>query len=215
MCEQYGVDTLVFGSSSSVYGCSDRVPFSEKDTTLRPVSPYAASKLSAELLCYTFAHLYGIRTICLRFFTVYGPRQRPDLAVHKFTSLLEAGSPIPIYGDGLSGRDFTYIDDIVAGLMSSIDYADASAPGEYQVFNLGSSTPILVNDLVQALEKATGTCAKIRYEPEQPGDVRHTWADISKSAEMLGYHPSVDFEAGLKNFVEWYRKVKLASAQVA
>jgi UDP-glucuronate 4-epimerase len=215
MCEQYGVSNVIFGSSSSVYGCSDRVPFSEKDTTLRPVSPYAASKISAELLCYTFAHLYGIRTICLRFFTVYGPRQRPDLAIHKFTSLLEAGFPIPLYGNGLSGRDFTYIDDIVAGLMSSIEYADASARGEYQVFNLGSSTPILLNDLVRALEKATGTRATVRYEPEQPGDVRLTCADLSKSAEMLGYHPSADFEAGLKTFVEWYRKVKLGSAQVA
>ena len=215
MCKQYGVSSLIFGSSSSVYGCSDRVPFSEKDTTLRPVSPYAASKLSAELLCYTYAHLYGIRAICLRFFTVYGPRQRPDLAVHKFTTLLEAGYAIPVFGDGCSGRDFTYIDDIVAGLMSSIGYADASAPSEFQVFNLGSSRPILVNDLIRALEKATGTTAKIRHEPEQSGDVRLTWADISKSQEMLGYHPSTDFEAGLKTFVEWHRKVKMATAQVA
>jgi UDP-glucuronate 4-epimerase len=206
ICRQLQVPQFIFGSSSSVYGESSRTPFSEDQVELRPVSPYAATKLAGEMLCYTYSHLYRLRVVCLRFFTVYGPRQRPDLAIHKFLSLLEAGKPIPLFGDGSSGRDYTYIDDIVAGIFAALDYGPpSSALVPFEVFNLGNSHPVKLIELVTALEGATGRHAILDKQPMQPGDVPLTWANIDKAVRLLGYKPSMPLEAGLKVFVEWYR----------
>jgi UDP-glucuronate 4-epimerase len=206
ICRQVQVPQFIFGSSSSVYGESSRTPFSEDQVELRPVSPYAATKLSGEMLCYTYSYLYRLRVVCLRFFTVYGPRQRPDLAIHKFLSLLEAGKPIPFFGDGSSGRDYTYVDDIVAGILAALDYGPpSSAVVPFEVFNLGNSHPVKLIELVAALERATGHHAILDKQPMQPGDVALTWANIDKAVCLLGYKPSMPLEAGLKAFVEWYR----------
>lgn len=202
---EFGVQRFIFGSSSSVYGASANVPFREDDTGLRPISPYAATKLAGELLCYTYAHLFSIAAICLRFFTVYGPRQRPDLAIHKFTALIEAGKPIPVFGDGSMGRDYTYVDDIVAGVLASLDYVPPTGAAPFDVFNLGNSHPITLGKLVEYLEAATGRRAIREQKPPQPGDVPITWANIDKSCQLLGYRPQVCFEEGLKKFVAWYR----------
>ncbi|MFZ0738896.1 MAG: GDP-mannose 4,6-dehydratase [Candidatus Acidiferrales bacterium] len=203
---EYVAEKIIFGSSSSVYGGSSRAPFSENEINLRPISPYAATKVAAEMLCYTYAHLTHIPIVCLRFFTVYGPRQRPDLAIHKFTALIEAGKPVPIFGDGTTGRDYTYIDDIVAGVVAASRYAPTEIEGAFfDVFNLGNSHPVRLNDMVVALERATGRTAIRSPQPMQPGDVPLTWADISKSEKLLGYHPATPLEEGLKKFVEWYR----------
>jgi len=213
LCREYLVPRFVFGSSSSVYGVAERVPFAESNTELRPISPYAATKLSAEMLCFTYAYLYGLTAVCLRFFTVYGPRQRPDLAIHKFTGLLEAGEPLPIFGDGLSGRDYTYVEDIVAGVLASIDYVPESGPGNsrFEIFNLGNSHPIRLGELVELLEKATGRKAVRQQLPEQPGDVPITWADISKAKRLLGYDPQTPIEKGLEQFVSWYRRARITT----
>jgi UDP-glucuronate 4-epimerase len=206
------VQRLIFGSSSSVYGTTSTVPFCEDDPT-RPISPYAATKLAAELMCYTYAHLYGLTTICLRFFTVYGPRQRPDLAIHKFTALIESGKPIPVYGDGSMGRDYTYVDDIVAGVIASLDYApQANLP--FEVFNLGNSHPIRLADLIAQLETACGKKALAQRLPDQPGDVPITWANIDKAKRVLGYAPKTSMEQGLRNFVDWYRSTLMTSVSV-
>ena len=166
----------------------------------------AATKVAAEMLCYTYAHLTHIPIVCLRFFTVYGPRQRPDLAIHKFTALIEAGKPVPIFGDGTTGRDYTYVSDIVAGVVAAARYTPPELEGAFfDVFNLGNSHPIRLNDLVAALERATGRNAIQSPQPLQPGDVPLTWADISKSERLLGYRPATSLEKGLKMFVEWYR----------
>ena len=203
---EYGSEKLVFGSSSSVYGVSSQAPFSENEVNLRPISPYAATKVAAEMLCYTYAHLTHIPIVCLRFFTVYGPRQRPDLAIHKFTALMEAGKPVPIFGDGATGRDYTYVGDIVAGVVAAARYTPPEVEGAFfDVFNLGNSHPIRLNDLVAALERATGRNAIRSPQLMQPGDVPLTWADISKSERLLGYRPATSLEKGLKLFVEWYR----------
>jgi UDP-glucuronate 4-epimerase len=214
MCRQHGVGKFLFGSSSSVYGDANSAPWSEEITNLRPVSPYAASKVAGELLCHTYAHLYAITVICLRFFTVYGPRQRPDLAIHKFTSLIEAGLPIPIYGDGSAGRDFTHVSDIVRGVLAAIDFASGSGVS-FEIFNLGNSHPIALNELVAALQKATERTVEIRHEPPQPGDVSLTWANISKASQSLGYRPQTTLEEGLANFVEWYRRDSRIEYQAA
>jgi len=204
---EFGVQRFIFGSSSSVYGASANAPFREDDTGLRPISPYAATKLAGELLCYTYAHLFSITAICLRFFTVYGPRQRPDLAIHKFTALIEAGKPIPVFGDGSMGRDYTYVDDIVAGVLASLDYVPpAGAP--FDIFNLGNSHPITLAKLIEYLEAATGRPVIREPKPPQPGDVPLTWANVDKSCQLLGYRPQVRFEEGLKNFVAWYRETR-------
>src|SRR5712692_11407101 len=206
ICREFRVRKLVFGSSSSVYGATSRAPFSEDQVELRPISPYAATKLAAEMLCYTYAHLFGIPVICLRFFTVYGPRQRPDLAIHKFTSLIEAGKPVPMFGDGSAGRDYTYIDDIVAGVLAALDYELPGVPGApFEVFNLGNSRPVKLTELIDHLERAVGRKAIREPQPAQLGDVPLTWADISKAERLLGYRPAIGIEEGLARFVAWYR----------
>jgi UDP-glucuronate 4-epimerase len=204
LCREFRVPKFLFGSSSSVYGATARAPFSEDQSELRPISPYAATKLAGEMLCYTYAHLFGLTAVCLRFFTVYGPRQRPDLAIHKFTALLEAEKPLPIFGDGSTGRDFTYVDDIVAGLLAALDYEPATRP-RFEVFNLGNSHPVRLAELVEALERATGRKARRVAKPAQPGDVPLTWADLSKSKRLLGYEPQTSLDEGLRRFVAWYR----------
>jgi UDP-glucuronate 4-epimerase len=206
LCREFQVSRLIFGSSSSVYGASSRAPFSEEQSDLRPISPYAATKLAGELFCYTYAHLYKLPVICLRFFTVYGPRQRPDLAIHKFIARIEEGQPIPIFGDGETGRDYTYVDDIVAGVMGALDYKFPSGSGApFEIFNLGNSQPVKLSDLVRMLERVTGKQATIKREGLQQGDVPLTWADISKAERLLGYRPRTGLEEGLKKFVAWYR----------
>ena len=197
---EHGVKQFVFGSSSSVYGINAKVPFSETDPIRQPISPYAATKAAGELICHTYSHLYGIRCVCLRFFTVYGARQRPDLAIHKFAKLISEGRAIPVFGDGTTRRDYTYIDDIIAGVRAAIDY-EAS---RYEVFNLGESRTVELNELIALLEKQLGRCALIERQPMQPGDVPQTFADVSKARRLLGYDPQTKIEDGLKRFVEWF-----------
>jgi len=207
LSRELGVSKFLFASSSSVYGATSVVPFSESHFELRPISPYGATKLAGELICYTYAHLYRIETICLRFFTVYGPRQRPDLAIHKFVALIEKGQPVPIFGDSSSGRDYTYIDDTVAGVLAALDFDSRPADGRvpFEVYNLGNSHPVKLGELVGLLERLTGRKAFREARAGQPGDVPLTWADISKSERSLGYHPAVRIEEGLARFVDWYR----------
>jgi UDP-glucuronate 4-epimerase len=209
LAREFKVQRLIFGSSSSVYGIANTVPFCEDDPKTRPISPYAATKLAAELMCYTYSHLYGLTTLCMRFFTVYGPRQRPDLAIHKFTALIEAGNPIPVYGDGSMGRDYTYVDDIVAGVVASLDYVPAPKL-PFEVFNLGNSHPVRLAELIAQLEAATGKKAQQQRLPDQPGDVPITWANIDKAKRLLGYAPKTSMEQGLRNFVAWYRSTREA-----
>jgi UDP-glucuronate 4-epimerase len=206
LCREFGVGKFIFGSSSSVYGATSRAPFSEDEAGLRPISPYAATKLAGELVCNTYAHLFNLAVVCLRFFTVYGPRQRPDLAIHKFTALLEKGQPLPIFGDGTSGRDYTYVDDIVAGVLAALDYEPRPGPqARFEIFNLGNSHPVKLNELIELLEEASGRKAVREYRPFQPGDVPLTWADIAKAGRLLGYQPSTPIKEGLKRFLAWYR----------
>jgi UDP-glucuronate 4-epimerase len=203
---EIGVEKFVFGSSSSVYGATSRTPFSEDQVEGRPISPYAATKLAGELYCYTYAHLFAIPIVCLRFFTVYGPRQRPDLAIHKFTAMIEAGQPIPIFGDGSTGRDYTNVSDIVAGIQAAIAYDFESTQGvRFDVFNLGNSHPLKLSELLDLLDRTTGRKSVRQQKPLQAGDVPITWADISKAGRLLNYRPKVSFEDGLKEFVAWYR----------
>ena len=197
---KYELGKFIFGSSSSVYGNNKKIPFAESDSVDFPISPYAATKKAGELLCHTYCHLFGIGMTCLRFFTVYGPRQRPDLAIHKFTRLIEAGQAIPVFGDGSMSRDFTYVDDIVAGVLAAIDRCEG-----YHIYNLGESEPIVLRDLVAAIEKALGKKAVIDRQPLQPGDVDRTFADISLARKELGYKPGTDLAKGLENFVSWFR----------
>lgn len=201
LARQFECAKVIFGSSSSVYGVRNQVPFREDEPCHSPASPYAATKLAGELLCHTYAHLYGMQILCLRFFTVYGPRQRPDLVIHKFTRLLFHGDAIPLCGDGSSARDYTWIDDIIDGIEASL-----SLSLSYEIINLGSSNPIVLRDLVSLLEKTTGMAAKRRYVPPRPGDVPLTFADISKANALLGYSPKVSIGEGLARFVGWYRK---------
>ena len=211
---EHKVNKFIFGSSSSVYGNNKKVPFSEDDNVDFPVSPYAATKKAGELICHTYHHLYGISILCLRFFTVYGPRQRPDLAIHKFAKLIEQNKPIPIYGDGSMMRDFTYIDDIIDGTVAAINQLVARRSGhgprvtghEFNIYNLGNASPISVNDLVTKLEKALGKKAVKEYLPLQPGDVERTYADITKATKELGYNPKTTIEQGLAKFTTWLRK---------
>lgn len=195
-----GVKKFVFASSSSVYGNNEKVPFSETDNVDFPISPYAATKKAGELLCHTYSHLYGIGMTCLRFFTVYGPRQRPDLAIHKFARLIEAGRAIPVFGDGSMSRDFTYVDDIVGGVIAAMERCSG-----YEIYNLGESRPVRLDDLIAAVEKALGKKAIINRLPEQPGDVKQTYADVTKAQKELGYSPKTEFSAGLARFVRWLR----------
>ncbi len=199
--KKHKIKKFIFGSSSSIYGNNKKVPFSENDNVDFPISPYAATKKAGELICHTYHHLYGISVTCLRFFTVYGPRQRPDLAIHKFAKLIEQGSPIPIYGDGTMMRDFTYIDDIIDGTVAAMEKCTG-----FNIYNLGESRPVSVNDLVVEIEKALGKKAVKEYLPPQPGDVERTYADITKAARELGYKPSTTIQAGLKKFATWLRQ---------
>lgn len=201
LARQKNIKQFVFGSSSSVYGINAKVPFSEDDPIRQPISPYAATKGAGELLCHTYSHLYGLRCICLRFFTVYGPRQRPDLAIHKFARLISQGKAIPVFGDGATRRDYTYIDDIIDGVMAAIVYDKTN----YEVINLGESRTVELNELISLLENELGTRAVIDRQPPQPGDVPQTFADISKARALLGYDPKTQIEAGLHRFVEWFQ----------
>jgi UDP-glucuronate 4-epimerase len=198
---EFGVDQFVFGSSSSVYGINCKVPFSESDRTQQPISPYAATKAAGELLCHTYSHLYDIRTVCLRFFTVYGARQRPDLAIHKFSKLIWQDKPIQVFGDGSTRRDYTYIDDIIQGVRAAIDYGGAM----HDVFNLGESDTIDLSRLIGLLEENLGKKAIIDRQPMQPGDVPITFADISKARERLGYDPHTKIAEGLSLFSDWFK----------
>jgi UDP-glucuronate 4-epimerase len=196
------VKHFVFGSSSSVYGINAKVPFSEDDHIRQPISPYAATKAAGELLCHTYSHLYGLRCVCLRFFTVYGARQRPDLAIHKFAKLISEGRPIPIFGDGTTRRDYTYVDDIIAGVRAAIDYR-ASA---YEVINLGESRTVELSELIALLEKELQKKAIIDRQPLQPGDVPQTFADITKARTLLNYNPQTPIEEGIRRFIQWFQK---------
>ena len=202
LARKHGVNRFVFGSSSSVYGVNAKVPFSEDDPIFHPISPYAATKAAGELICHTYSHLYGIRCICLRFFTVYGARQRPDLAIHKFARLISGGKPIPVFGDGTTRRDYTYIDDIIAGVRAAIDYEES----DYEVINLGESHTVELQELISLLEKELNQQAIIDRQPLQPGDVPQTYADITKARRLLGYDPRTQIEEGIHNFVDWFRR---------
>jgi UDP-glucuronate 4-epimerase len=198
------VRQFVFGSSSSVYGVNAKVPFAEEDPIRQPISPYAATKAAGEHLCHAYSHLYGVRCVALRFFTVYGPRQRPDLAIHKFARLISEGRPIPVFGDGTTRRDYTYVDDIIAGVRAAMDY-DASA---FEAINLGESRTVELRELIALLEKELGREAVIDRQPAQPGDVPQTFADISKARRLLGYDPRTQIEDGLRRFVEWFNSTR-------
>ncbi len=197
------VPRFIFASSSSVYGKNPEVQFSE-DAALAPISPYAATKAAGELLAHTYSHLYDIQVICLRFFTVYGARQRPDLAIHKFADRISRRQPIPVYGDGTSERDYTYIDDIVGGILASLSY-EAS---RFEILNLGKSKSVSLNRLIELLEASLGQTAIIERLPAQPGDLQRTLADTTKAERLLGYQPSTSIEAGIRKFVEWFSQTE-------
>jgi UDP-glucuronate 4-epimerase len=197
-----GTERFIFASSSSVYGAAKKVPFSEDEHLTQTLSPYAATKIAGEFLCSTYSHLYKIRVVALRYFTVYGARQRPDLAIHQFTRRIHAGEPIDQFGDGTTRRDYTYIDDIIQGTTAALNY---DGPG-FDVFNLGESDTIQLKDLVAAIENALGKKAKVNRLPEQPGDMPLTCADISKARKLLGYNPKTKFGDGLPRFVDWFLK---------
>jgi len=202
LSREYKITNFIFGSSSSVYGGTKEIPFSEKGE-LKPISPYGVSKRAGELLCSTYNHLYNLPVTILRFFTVYGPRQRPDMAIHKFTKLIDEGKEIYLYGNGETSRDYTYISDIVEGIISALN-----KDFNYEIFNLGNSNPTNLSYLISLIEKNLGKSAKIKYLPEQPGDPSITFADISKSKGMLNYNPKIKIEKGIKRFIEWYKNEK-------
>lgn len=203
LCKKYGVKKFIQASSSSVYGNNKNVPFKETDIVDFAISPYAATKKSGEVIGHVYHKLYEIDMIQLRFFTVYGPKQRPDLAIHKFTKMILAGESIPFYGDGSTKRDYTYIDDIVDGILKSIDYLFKNQ-NVYEIFNLGESHVVSLKEMVETIEKVLGKKAVLNKQPMQLGDVEKTYADISKAKEILGYNPKTNFEDGIKKFVEWY-----------
>ena len=201
LAKQHQIEKFVMASSSSVYGNNKKVPFSEGDNVDNPISPYAATKKACELLGYTYSALYEMSVTCLRFFTVYGPRQRPDMAIHKFTKLIANDEEIPVYGDGKVQRDFTYITDIIDGVVRSIDRCQG-----YQIYNLGESRVVELMELIHLIEKEVGKEARIKWLPPQPGDVKITFADITKAKRELDYNPGVPIEAGIRQFVQWYRQ---------
>jgi len=204
MCKKFNIKKLIFASSSSVYGNNEKVPFAEDDFVDYPISPYAFTKKAGELICHSYHHLYQISIACLRFFTVYGPRQRPDLAIYRFTEKIINNETITLFGDGTSKRDYTYITDIIDGIVQSIEYVRSGC--KYEIFNLGESTTISLVELVRTLEDEIGNKALTEQFPMQPGDVNQTYADITKSNKILGYYPSADFKTGIQFFVEWYKK---------
>lgn len=204
VAKEKGIEQFVFASSSSVYGKNPNVPWREDDAVLQPISPYASTKVSGELLGHVYSHLYEIRFIALRFFTVYGPRQRPDLAIHKFFDLVDQAKKISIYGDGSTRRDYTYIDDIIQGIKAAISY-DGSL---FEIVNLGNNKTIKLAELVSTIEKVSGTSANKSFENEQPGDVKQTWADIEKPQRLFNYSPKVGLNEGLEKFYEWFLSKK-------
>lgn len=204
MMEEFGVRKMVFASSSSVYGDTSEAPFREDARVDSPISPYAATKRAGELSCYTYHHLYGIDTACLRFFTVYGPRQRPDLAIRHFANCMMNSKVIQLYGDGSTRRDYTYVDDTIHGILRAIEWVEDGDSDRYDIFNLGESQTVSLKEMVDALAEAIGVDPKIEYKPMQPGDVKQTYADISKARRVLGYDPRVDFGEGIRRFAEWY-----------
>ncbi len=197
----FPVQNFLFGSSSSVYGEQEKVPFAEDDRVDRPVSPYAATKAAGELMCAAWSRLHGIPVTCLRFFTVYGPRQRPEMAINRFARLILEGRPIPVYGDGSSRRDYTYVDDIIEGLVRSL-----RTPFPYEIINLGGSRTVELNELIRLLEKTLGMKAVIEHQPFQAGDVPVTCADIGKARRLLGYDPHSPLERGMEEFARWLRE---------
>jgi UDP-glucuronate 4-epimerase len=203
-CKNFGVNRFIFASSSSVYGGNKKIPFSETDNVDRPVSPYAATKKAGELICHTYNHLFDISIFCYRFFTVYGPRQRPEMAIYKFTESLFTGRTIEIYGDGRASRDYTYIDDITDVILNNLEAIDG-----FEIFNLGNSRPVDLLELIRLLEDITGKNAKIKFSDLMPGDVEITCADILKAEKMLEYNPKITIEEGLQRFVKWYKKTRL------
>ncbi len=196
----HDVERFIFGSSSSVYGAANQVPFSEDQRIDRPISPYAATKVAGEAHCYTHHHLYDLPIVVLRFFTVYGPRQRPDLAINKFVRLLEGGEPIPQYGDGSSSRDYTYVDDIVRGILAAYD-----SKLQWEIINLGSSSPIRLDEMIQAVADAVGVEPEIHVMEDQPGDVPRTYASVDRAGSLLDWSPQWTLAEGLEEFVRWYR----------
>ncbi len=205
LSRQFKVESFIFGSSSSVYGGSERVPFSEDDPVDRPVSPYAATKRAGELLCHTFAFNYGMKITCLRFFTVYGPRQRPEMAIHKFARLICAGQEIPVFGDGQSRRDYTYVDDIITGVIAAL-----RVNPHFEILNLGESRTTTLAELIGHLETALGKKAVRRPLPDQPGDMRMTFADVSRARRVIGYEPRIPIEEGIRRFADWFLKKSAA-----
>jgi UDP-glucuronate 4-epimerase len=193
------VRQFVFASSSSVYGVNPRVPWSEDDFVLQPISPYAATKVAGELLGHVYSRLYGIRFIALRFFTVYGPRQRPDLAIHKFARLMQQGKRLPVFGDGSTRRDYTYIADVIQGVRAAVEYTRT----QYEVINLGNNRTVSLTEMIAGLEVAFGRSAHLEWLPEQPGDVPQTWANIEKARALLGYEPRTAFADGIRRFADW------------
>ncbi len=201
---QAGVDRLVFASTSSVYGNSERLPFREDDPTSEPVSPYSATKKACEVLCHVYHHLHGIHTHALRFFTVYGPRQRPDMAIHKFVKAISQRLPIERFGDGSTHRDYTYVDDIVAAVARSVERVEG-----YEIINIGGSATTSLAQLIENIERLLGEEARIVEKPMPPGDVTRTWADTTKASRLLDFQPRVGLDEGLKRFIDWYRKEQL------
>ncbi len=202
----HGPRVFIFGSSSSVYGINKKVPFAEDDPVEQPISPYATTKRTGELICYNYHHLYDFRVSCLRFFTVFGPRQRPEMAIHKFTNLLAGGATIPLFGDGDSRRDYTYVDDIVDGVVAALDLE-----ADFEIFNLGGAQTTALGELVETLARELAVEPRIEYLPDQPGDVPITFADVSKAQRLLGYSPKVPIGEGLKRFVAWYQESKTSA----
>ncbi len=205
VAQEHDIDTFIYGSSSSVYGNNDKVPFAEADPVREPISPYAATKRSGELLAHTFHHLYDITVHCLRFFTVYGPRQRPDLAIHKFARQLLTDQPITMYGDGTSSRDYTYVADIVDGIVRSVHRAKEGGDPEYEIINLGGSETTQLKDLISGIAEAMDITPEIEQLPMQPGDVKRTYADISKAKRLLDWTPETPIDEGLQNFADWVK----------
>ena len=202
LARRLGVQQFVFASSSSVYGVNPRVPWREDDYVLQPISPYASTKVSGELLGHVYSYLYGIRFIALRFFTVYGPRQRPDLAIHKFARLMLAGRAIPVFGDGTTSRDYTYVDDVIRGVRAAMEYTGSA----YEVINLGNMRTVSLQEMIEGLEAALGVKASIERHPEQPGDVPRTWANVDKARALLGYDPATSYAQGVARFADWLRQ---------
>jgi UDP-glucuronate 4-epimerase len=197
-----GVSRFVFASSSSVYGATRELPFREDQSLQQTLSPYASTKLAGEHLCSNYSYLYGLQVVCLRFFTVYGPRQRPDLSIHRFTHLIARGQPIEVYGDGSAARDFTYVDDIIQGVLGAIEFQGSP----FDVFNLGESDTIDLLSMIGEIEKALGRKATIEFQPPVPGDMPRTFADITKARKLLNYRPATSIQEGIPKFVQWYRK---------